>query len=97
MGTDANLRCDSETPFVACQFRSPTGQITNIGTRCGGSVYGRGTERIERICWVRRHAQINCCSPISQDDKSLTDKTTTVCGITIKGVQGADEGGWRSV
>jgi hypothetical protein len=95
MGTDANLRCDSETPFVDCRFRSPAGEIIEIGTRCE-SIYGADRNgRIVKICWVKMKAHRSCCNPVFQGDESLEEKTKTVCGITIKGVQGADEGGWR--
>eukprot|EP00091_Calanus_sinicus_P002936 TRINITY_DN13072_c0_g1_i4.p1 TRINITY_DN13072_c0_g1~~TRINITY_DN13072_c0_g1_i4.p1 ORF type:complete len:108 (-),score=19.63 TRINITY_DN13072_c0_g1_i4:117-440(-) len=39
LGT-AVLRCDSEIPFDKCQFRSPTGEVTVLGTRCQGATYG---------------------------------------------------------
>jgi len=82
VGTVAKLRCESKSPFKKCQFKDPAGKVTWLGTRCGGSMYSDDNKRDPNI--------VKLCL----EDKSLVDKTDTVCGIAIKKVSAAYAGLW---
>ena len=90
MGSQAALKCESENSFDSCKFRSPTGEIYDIGIS-GGSSYNRA--RIDCLCLVSRIRENIFYNFVVV--KELDYDPTLVCGIYIKGLRREDSGEWR--
>ena len=58
-GSNTKLRCDSPRPMSGCKYRSPRGEVFNIGIG-GGSSYDNA--RIDCLCTVRLVIYLNLYS-----------------------------------
>ena len=89
-GGNAKIKCESPRPFNGCKFRSPSGEVYNIGIG-GGSSYDRA--RIDCLCIVRAFTKyfLQYITFIKEENYD----PTLVCGIYIKDMKPEDTGEWR--